>query len=301
MNQRNDLFVSLVVDDDPDEVEILRHALRAHSRDAEFEVIEAHSLAEAFQILERRKVQLTLLDLNLPDSQGFSTFEKFQDRHFEQPVVVVTGHEDEDLALRAIRMGAQDYIVKGLYRPELTARAVRFAIERHRIMASHLGRSMEDELTGLYNRRGFHDYATKQLRLSVRDEKDLVLLYIDLDNMKLVNDSFGHEGGDAMLKDTAEILKLSLRETDLISRLGGDEFVALALGAAPEYTGIIVTRLLRNIQDFNASQKRPFKLSLSLGIASFDPRNPISLDELMKRADQAMYMDKRSHKDLRSR
>ncbi len=301
MNQRNDLFVSLVVDDDPDEVEILRHALRVHSRDAEFEVIEAHSLAEAFQILERRKVQLTLLDLNLPDSQGFSTFEKFQDRHFEQPVVVVTGHEDEDLALRAIRMGAQDYIVKGLYRPELTARAVRFAIERHRIMASHLGRSMEDELTGLYNRRGFQDYATKQLRLSVRDEKDLVLLYIDLDNMKLVNDSFGHEGGDAMLKDTSEILKVSLRETDLIARLGGDEFVALALGAAPEYTGIIVTRLLRNIQDFNTAQKRPFKLSLSLGIASFDPRNPISLEELMKRADQAMYMDKRSHKDLRSR
>lgn len=299
MKHRNALFVCLIVDDDPDEVEIIRQALRMHSRDAEFEVIVASSLADAFAVLKRRKVQLTLLDLNLPDSQGFSTFEKFQDMHFEQPVVVVTGHEDEDLALRAIRMGAQDYIVKGLYRPELTARAVRFAIERHDIMVSHWGRSMEDELTSLYNRRGFLDYATKQLRLSVRDEKDLVLLYIDLDNMKHVNDAYGHDAGDQLLVDVAELLRVSLRETDLIARIGGDEFVALALGAAPEYTSLIVTRLLRNIQDYNIAKARPYSMSLSLGLASFDPRNPISLEELMKRADQAMYMDKRSHKSSR--
>jgi len=297
MNLHDDVFVSLVVDDDPDEIEILRHALKDNTRDADFEIIVADTLQKALQLLERRHVHLCILDLNLPDSKGFDTFIKFQDQHFEVPVVVVTGQEDEQLALRAIRMGAQDYIVKGLYRPELTARALRFAIERHRIMASHMGRAMQDELTGLYNRRGFLEFSTKQLRLSVRDEKDLVLLYIDLDNMKMVNDSFGHENGDNLLKDTADILRKALRETDILARMGGDEFVALALGAAPEYTGIIVTRLMRCVQDYNQSAQRPFNISLSLGIASFDPRNPVTIEELLMRADQAMYMDKRSHKD----
>jgi len=297
MSQQGDIFVCLVVDDDPDEVEILRHAMKDHNSDVDYEIIVAETLEKGLQVLERRRVHLTILDLNLPDSKGFDTFIKFQDQHFEVPVVVVTGFEDEQLALRAIRMGAQDYIVKGIYRPEQALRALRFAIERHRIMASHLTRSMQDDLTGLYNRRGFMDFATKQLRLAVRDEKDLVMLYIDLDNMKMVNDSFGHEHGDRLLKDTADLLRNALRETDILARMGGDEFVALALGAAPEYTGIIVTRLMRRIQEFNQASGRSFNISLSLGIASFDPRNPVSIDELLMRADQAMYMDKRSHKD----
>lgn len=297
MELQEDAFVCLVVDDDPDEIEILRRALHNHARDAKFQLLVAQTLEDAFLQMEKLDVHLVILDLNLPDSRGFATFVQFQDRHYSVPVVVVTGHEDEELALRAIRMGAQDYIIKGLYRPDLTLRAMRFAIERHRIISSHLGRAMNDELTGLYNRRGFTEFGTKQLRLSVRDLKDLVLMYVDLDNMKTVNDTFGHEMGDQMLKDTADILRKALRETDIIARMGGDEFVALALGAAPEYTGIIVTRLMRCVQEFNQSKVRPFNISLSLGIASFDPRNPIEMDELLIRADQAMYMDKRSHKD----
>lgn len=297
MELQEDAFVCLVVDDDPDEVEILRRALQNHSHEARFQLLVAATLAEAFSLMEQHSVHLVILDLNLPDSRGFATFVQFQDRHYSVPVVVVTGHEDEELALRAIRMGAQDYIVKGLYRPDLTLRAMRFAIERHRIVASHLGRAMNDELTGLYNRRGFMEFGTKQLRLSVRDLKDLVLLYVDLDNMKTVNDSFGHETGDQMLQDTAGILRKALRETDILARMGGDEFVALALGAAPEYTGIIVTRLMRCVQEFNQSGARQYNISLSLGIASFDPRNPVEIEELLMRADQAMYMDKRSHKE----
>lgn len=292
-----DVFSCLVVDDDPDEVEILRRALRDNSQDAKFELLVADTLESAFLLMEQHQVHLVILDLNLPDSRGFSTFVQFQDRHYSVPVVVVTGHEDQELALRAIRMGAQDYIVKGLFRPDLTLRAMRFAIERHRIMLSHLGRSMQDELTGLYNRRGFMEFGSKQLRLSVRDLKDLVLLYVDLDGMKTVNDTFGHEMGDQLLKDAATVLRAGLRETDIIARIGGDEFVALALGAAPEYTGIIITRIMRCVQDFNQSNARRYNISLSLGIASFDPRNPVELEELMLRADQAMYMDKRSHKE----
>ncbi len=297
MIQQNDPFMCLVVEDDLEEIEILRLALKENNNDNNFQMTVAQSLQEAFAIMDRQPVHLAILDLNLPDSHGFETFLQFQDKHFGVPVVVVTGHEDEELALRAIRMGAQDYIAKGVFRPELTIRAMRFAIERHRIMESYIGTAMQDELTGLYNRRGFLDFAAKQLRLSIRNEKDLILLYVDLDNMKLVNDNFGHRMGDQLLKDTAEILRKALRDTDIIGRIGGDEFVALALGAASEYTGIIVTRLMRLIKEFNEANQRKYNIALSLGIASFDPRSPITIEELLKRADQAMYMDKRSHKD----
>ncbi|HSQ42955.1 MAG TPA: response regulator, partial [Fibrobacteraceae bacterium] len=182
-------FIALVVDDDPAELEILRRAMTGCSPEVEFQIVTAGTLAEAFSVMDAQPVHLVILDLNLPDSRGFPTFERFQDRHFGVPVVVVTAQEDEQQALRTIRLGAQDYIVKGLFRPELTARAMRFAIERHRIVASHLGKAMHDDLTGVYNRRGFLEFAGKQLSLAVRDEKDLVLLYMDLDNMKMVNDS----------------------------------------------------------------------------------------------------------------
>jgi diguanylate cyclase (GGDEF)-like protein len=115
--------------------------------------------------------------------------------------------------------------------------------------------------------------------------------------MKLVNDTAGHEAGDDLLRNTALLLRKAFRDTDILARIGGDEFVALALGAAPEYTGIIVTRLMRCVQEFNQQVGLKYNIALSLGIASFDYRNPVSLDELLKRADQAMYMDKRSHKD----
>lgn len=295
MTNQHDTFVCLVVEDDPDEVEFLNKALLA-SQESRFDLHIATTLAEAHQQAQSHEIHLIVLDLNLPDSRGFDTFIHFHEQHFNLPIVVITGFADQALALRAIRMGAQDYIEKGMYKPELTARAMRFAIERHRIMLAHLGQSMHDDLTNLYNRRGFIEFASKQLCLSIREEKDLILIYTDLDNLKQVNDSLGHEVGDQLICDTANILKRVLRGTDICARIGGDEMVAMALGASAEYTSIIITRIMRSIQDFNLMRHRPYLISISLGVASFDHQNPISLDELLHQADQAMYMDKRSHK-----
>lgn len=285
----------LVVEDDAAEIELMRRALRENFA-SDFDLVTAQSFAEAELILERKGINLVILDLNLPDSHALDTFLRFQDSYSQIPVILLTGQEDEELALRAIRGGAQDFIVKGAIRKDQTIRAMRFAVERHRLLQQTLGKSLTDDLTGLYNRRGFFELAQNQLKLSARNSKELILLYMDLDNMKGINDSFGHDIGDSLLCDMAEILRRSFRETDLCARLGGDEFVVLALGTSPEYAGLIATRLLRNVNEFNAGRERVYNISVSMGISSFDPSTPCSLENMLNRADHAMYMDKRSHK-----
>ena len=291
---KNNISV-LIIDDDPDDIIILSQALKK-SKNLKYSISSSGSLHEGLEVVKKRKFDLVILDLNLPDSKGYDTFKTFNEKHFGIPVVVMTGLGDEATAVEAIRMGAQDYIVKGSYNSEQTAKALRFAIERHQIMSTYMGYSIKDELTGLYNRRGFMDYAEKQLNLACRDDKELILVYADLDNMKLVNDNYGHSMGDQLLKDVAEILPDVFRNSDVTARIGGDDFVVLAVGASPEYMGMIIARLLNRLKDFNSTGERPYEISLSVGVSSFNPKNPISLDELMHRADQAMYMDKKSHK-----
>lgn len=292
----NESIRVLLVEDDAGEAELIKRSLKSTML-ADFVIQDAASLTEALLYLEKgNQVHLALLDLNLPDSRGLETFMTFQEKASSLPVILMTGYEDEDLALRAIRSGAQDYIVKGAVRPDQTARAMKFAIERHRMMQGLLDKSLTDELTRLYNRRGFNEIAQNQIKLSARSNKELILIYLDLDNMKGVNDNFGHEEGDHMICDAAEIIKDSFRETDIVARVGGDEFLVLALGTSPDYAGIIATRLLRNVSEFNKKGLRPYNLSISLGISGYDPRNPCELAELITRADNAMYMDKRSHK-----
>jgi diguanylate cyclase (GGDEF)-like protein len=154
-------------------------------------------------------------------------------------------------------------------------------------------RSFVDELTGLYNRRGFLTLAEQQIQTASREERGLMLLFIDIDRMKHINDHFGHKAGDMAIKDTADVLRQTFRGTDIKARLGGDEFAVLAPEVHPARASALVARLQRNLQKHNARQKRGYDLSLSVGFARYDHYLPKSLTELMDQADRTMYADKR--------
>jgi diguanylate cyclase (GGDEF)-like protein len=160
--------------------------------------------------------------------------------------------------------------------------------------------SITDPLTGLHNRRGFLTLAEQQLKFSDRHQRDMLLFFADLDGMKRINDTLGHEEGDAALIDVAAILKETFRSSDIIARIGGDEFAVLAIDATEISPEIIMTRLQNQISDHNKKEKRHYKISVSMGIARYDPENPCSLDDLMSRADKLMYKQKRSKKRSRS-
>lgn len=153
--------------------------------------------------------------------------------------------------------------------------------------------ALTDDLTCLFNRRGFFAAATQQLKLAQRKGQNLLLLFCDVDNLKKINDAYGHHEGDLALIRTADALEKSLRGSDILSRLGGDEFVALASETSDQTQEIILHRLDKNLKKSGATESR-YDLSLCVGVARFDPKRAITLGELMVRADQDMYEQKRN-------
>lgn len=152
--------------------------------------------------------------------------------------------------------------------------------------------SLSDELTGLYNRRGFAVLAEQQLKTAFRLRTGAVLIFSDLDGLKGINDTLGHKEGDRALIETAQILKKTFRGSDIVARLGGDEFVVFAMENEGYDMNTLTRRIQHAIEAANAAPDHPFTLSLSIGMARFDPRNPRSLDALLAESDSLMYENK---------
>lgn len=174
---------------------------------------------------------------------------------------------------------------------QLLTRAVECAVKQYLLRAQLSNFAFTDELTGLYNRRGFMPLTERQLRLGRRSGREMLLFFVDVDSLKRINDSFGHAEGDLALTRTAEVLRKTFRDSDVLARLGGDEFAALAIEATGHSEALITARLRRNLE--TASSKDPrYPLSLSLGVVRFDPRTANSITQLMLQADKAMYEHK---------
>ena len=166
--------------------------------------------------------------------------------------------------------------------------------ERKRAEKALKGLSFKDELTGLYNRRGFFILAEQALKTVQRLGSEMMLIFGDLDNLKGINDTLGHKEGDQALVDTSQILKETFRESDIIARIGGDEFLILAIDATDETREVLMERLHSYLDEYNRPEGRSYTLSLSTGIAFYDPKKPLSLDELIAQADTLMYKEKRN-------
>ena len=153
--------------------------------------------------------------------------------------------------------------------------------------------ALTDDLTCLYNRRGFFAAATQQLKLARRNRENLLLFFCDVDGLKSLNDELGHHYGDLAIACAAETLEKVFRDSDIIARLGGDEFAVLACEASSRSEQSILRRLHRKFQRIGKQGGR-FELSLSVGVARFDPSRPTGLAELLAQADEAMYQNKKS-------
>jgi diguanylate cyclase (GGDEF)-like protein len=161
------------------------------------------------------------------------------------------------------------------------------------VIASISTLAFRDELTGLLNRRGFMRLGAQVLALSERDGRHPILFYMDVDHLKHVNDSGGHRAGDDLLVRASAALKATFRDTDVLGRLSGDEFAALTVSDGAGGERSVLNRLRRTLARANAGERR-FPVSLSVGVATFDPVAPATLDELIARADGGMYVQKRA-------
>ena len=291
------LISVLVIDQDAAQHTVIEHALATagghvgeHLR---FEVSYAGSLAEGLDRLSVGGIDAVLLDLALPDSTGLDTLLRVREEHQGVPIVVLTAVDDEQLALKAVANGAQDYLLKSRIHAHVILRVLLFARERQRMQTELRELALVDALTGLHNRRGFLSSAEQMLRLARRSGRGLVLIYLDLDHLKTLNDTVGHDEGDRALVDLAEVLRGTFRTSDIVARIGGDEFAVLAIDAPPGAVSQLKVRLLERIDEYNARSPHPAALSISMGTAVLLFDDPGGIEDLLARADRAMYVHKR--------
>lgn len=291
MNEHKSMIKVLLIEDNEDEAKLMKYALNGVI-DCCFEFTHVVRLSEALKQMESEKFDVVLLDLSLPDSQGIGTFSKMQPYTSIVPVVVLTGLDDEFLALKAVSDGAQDYLVKQQVNIGLLSRVIRHAIERHRLIEKINSLSLRDDLTELHNRRGFFLFADQHLKLTERKKDELFLIFFDLDGLKSINDTFGHYEGDNALKAAAQALKKSFRDSDIVARIGGDEFAVLTIQSPQTTAETIAVRIEDKFKEQNVHHPRPYRLSVSFGILKFSSVPSASIDKLLSQADALMYEQK---------
>ncbi|MBI3013085.1 MAG: diguanylate cyclase [Elusimicrobia bacterium] len=201
MRPLNPIVKILLVEGNRDEAEILQDSFK-EIQCTPILARSAETLTEALRIPAKTRIDLILLDLQLADSAGLETLKKMNIRFPKVPIVIFAESYDEKLAVKALHNGAQDYLIKSDVTIPLISRVIRYAIERQKLLSEVKALSLSDELTRLYNRRGFQILTEQQIKLSARRKKGACLIFADLDRLKAINDRFGHPEGDKALKDT---------------------------------------------------------------------------------------------------
>lgn len=335
----------LLVDDRPENL----FALESVLGDLGCNLVKAQSGSEALRWLLNRDFAAVLLDVNMPDMDGFETATLIRQRPRSEhtPIIFVTAFGASDMdRLRGYELGAVDYMITPIA-PEILRAKVRVFVnlfrmpaqlkrqadelaavnaalrqardelemrvqgrtvelaqanqelqteiaERRRAVEEMRALSFVDDLTGLHNRRGFLAFAGQALKLARRLTRRPSLLFADLDGLKGINDSLGHHEGDQALVEIATVLKETFRDSDIVARMGGDEFAVLAMESEEAGTELITARLRENLARHNAIKNRRYRLSLSIGVARYEPQMHHSIGELLAEADALMYGEKRA-------
>jgi diguanylate cyclase (GGDEF)-like protein len=280
--------VVVLADDDPSIRLMIRHVLESE----EFDIVEAADGIEAIKAVEKHHPALVLLDAVMPGIDGFTTCKQIKDKGYTDiPVMMITGLDDDASVERAYDVGAIDFITK----------PIKWAVLKHRVRsvvaAVVAERKVEllayrDTLTNLPNRLLFADRLDHSIDRSARHRESLALMLVDIDDFKLVNDSFGHDAGDKLIKAVGDLLSRSLRRADTVARLGGDEFAIIIEGIDGSEDAISIADNLSTILEHNVrlDDQETFT-GASIGIAIY-PNDGEDGRTLLKNADTALFRAK---------
>ena len=276
----------LYVEDDMDHAVLIRELLE-EIKNVHYKLTHVQRLDEALLEIDNEDYDIVLLDLSLPDEQGVNTVARVCEQAPDIPVVVISGTDDETMAIKALQKGADEYLVKGKVKSHSLSRILRYAIMRHKGRVELQSLSLVDDLTGLYNRKGFMLFAQQQLSLSVRAKRGMILFFIKLNGLKEIKDKSGHQSGDLALIETASILKEVFRDSDIVGRHAEDEFTAIAIESF-DANNEIIKRLQDDLYSSNKQANRLYELSLSIGTAYYDTEELCSIEKLINRAEESM-------------
>jgi diguanylate cyclase (GGDEF)-like protein len=281
----------LMLEDSDIDALVLKRSVEQASEGA-FQVVRFTKLADACASLKTREYAVILSDLSLPDAEGLVALNELAAVAPGTPVLVVSSADDEAQALRAVQVGAQDYLLKGRFDSEGVLRAIRYAIERKATEKRLSELAHYDQLTRLANRTLLNDRLTQALSRSSRSGKQVALLLIDLDHFKAANDTYGHELGDRLLVEVAERLTASTRREDTVARIGGDEFaVVLEELDDGEEARRVAQRILNAFATPLIVDGKLLPVTASIGVALY-PDHESDEAGLLRTADRALYRAK---------
>ena len=301
MTQPVDGAKVLLIEDMAFEINKIRETL---GRDQD-EVTQADTGLAALQHINQKDFDLIIVSLNLKNEDGlrFCSHLRSNEKTRNAPIIMLGNEEDLSRIAHGLEIGAHDYIMRPVDRNELLAR-VRTQIRRkrfqERLRANYeisLSMALTDALTGLYNRRYFEVHLQKMLQNTQTQKKSLGLVYMDIDHFKQVNDSYGHNVGDEVLKIFAQRIKDSLRSFDLVARLGGEEFIAILPDITPDLAYMVGERLRRAIEEKPFAVSAPggqISVTCSFGglVVDSEMADPAAFLEIIKRTDEQLYLAK---------
>ncbi|HEX6559143.1 MAG TPA: diguanylate cyclase [Longimicrobiales bacterium] len=288
----------LVVDDNRDNVEIISTRLRFRG----YEIAEASDGSAALDAVRENPPDLILLDVMLPDIDGYEISRRIKGDESMPfiPIILVTARDTTQDKVAGLDAGADDYLTKPINFPELEARVrsmlrikkLQDEIERQNRELERL--SISDGLTGLFNHRHIHALLNEEFERVGRTGERLTVAMFDLDRFKSVNDTYGHQAGDRVLEQLADILRESAREIDRLGRYGGEEFMVLLPDTSIDDAEVFVERVRREVarRPFNIGSDEPLRMTTSAGIATYPHEIINSPEMLVRRADEALYAAK---------
>ncbi|MEX1184438.1 MAG: diguanylate cyclase [Gemmatimonadota bacterium] len=293
----------LVVDDNPDNIEIIATRLRFRG----YEILEASDGEQALAIVRESAPDLLLLDVMLPDIDGYEISRRIKgatDLPFI-PIILVTARDSTQDKVAGLDAGADDYLTKPINFPELEARVrSMLRIKRLQDELEEKNRELErlsisDGLTGLYNHRHIHGLLAEEYERVERTNDCMSVAMFDLDRFKLVNDTHGHQAGDRVLVEMAEILRDSARDIDRLGRYGGEEFMALLPETCIDDAAVFVERVRREVarRPFDVGRDDPLRMTISAGVATYPHATIDSVETLVRLADEALYAAKAGGRD----
>lgn len=264
-------------------------------------ILQAEDGIEGFKVLVENDVDIILCDVEMPGIDGLKFLALLQSKEelTDKPVIMLTSHKDVATKVRGLQSGASDYITKPFEPAELVARLkVHLQLKTLQDELKNSNRlllelSQTDSLTHLFNRRHLMDVLKNELNRSQRNQTDCSLILADIDHFKKINDCFGHQKGDEILVCVAELLKDQSRPYDLAARYGGEEFCLILPETELEEALDVAERIRKKTEILKFdSASEGLNLTMSFGVASYSKETEESLDDLIFRADKALYQAK---------
>ncbi len=290
----------LLIEDNPSDIQLVQDLL-SEGNGTTYQLELAEQFKTGMKRLNGNDIDVVLINPSIPDCNSINTFQNLLDYIPEIPVLVFSDNSDDNFVSKTLQSGAQDYLIKKELNKSLFMRSIRNAIYRQKVLIDLRHSSHIDELTGIYNRRGFYIFSKQQMDIYMRHiaDRKIYILSADMDNFKFINDTYGHNSGDFALKDAASILNSTFRDSDIIGRVGGDEFAILTITSADADENVILDRLDGQLKMFNEIKGRQYQLSMSIGAVEYNPEKKDSMDDLLLMADSLMYKNKQSKKDAK--